>query len=193
MLPWYVTGAGLVVLIIVLIVPVFRAGPPTNGAGPDAARSSGPMQSGVGSPPPLSGNMRDNADRLFNRIMQARETGDSAQATQFLPMAISAYQQAAPLDADGSYHLSLLQSYAGQPDAALATAREILAGNPAHLLGLSAAAQAAQLAGREDESRGYYRKILEVYPTESKRSLVEYQDHANVLPAIEAEAKQRVQ
>lgn len=191
MLPWYITGAGLVVLIVVLLVPVFRTKtPPPTGGGPEGPFSGG-MQGG-GAPPPLSGNMRDNADRLFNRIMEAREAGDSAGARQFLPMAISAYEQSGELDADGLYHLSLLQSFSGDPSAALATAKQILAANPSHLLGLSAASEAARLGGQTAEARGYDQTIVQVYPTESKRDLIEYRDHANVLPSIEAGARQRL-
>lgn len=192
MLPWYITGAGMVVLIVILLVPVFRAGPAQSGTGTRAPFAGGSMSSSDAAPPPLSGDMRENADRLFNRIMQAIETGDSAQAIQFLPMAVSAYEQAGGLDADGLYHLSLLQSLAGEPAAALTTARQILVENPSHLLGLAAAAEAARLSGQIEEARSYNQKIVEVYPTESKRTLLEYEDHGNVLPAIQAEAQRRL-
>lgn len=192
MLPWYITGAGMVVLIVVLLVPVFRSNPAPGGSGMAAPFAGAAMPGSDAAPPPLSGNMRENADRLFNRVMQAIETGDSAQAIQFLPMAVSAYEQAGGLDADGLYHLSLLQSLAGDPAAALTTARQILTDNPSHLLGLAAAAEAARLSGRNEEARSYSQKIVEVYPTESKRTLLEYEDHGSVLPAIEAEAQRRL-
>ena len=36
---------------------------------------------------------RERFDRLFNRIMQAAERGDSAQVERFTPMALGAYHQ----------------------------------------------------------------------------------------------------
>jgi hypothetical protein len=103
MLPWYIAGGALVALVVALLWPGLPAGEPRTLSGP-----VGVSPPAGGSPPPLSGSMRENADRLFNRIMEARERADSAEATRFLPMAITAYQNAGELDDDGLYHLSLL-------------------------------------------------------------------------------------
>lgn len=134
--------------------------------------------------------MRENADRLFNRVMQAREGGDTAQARQFLPMAISAYQQAGDLDADGLYHLSILQTFSGDAAGGLESAEQLLRVWPTHVLGLHAAAGAARAQGDNAKARQFYEQILEAMPTERTRDLPEYRDHGSILPAIEAEANE---
>ena len=66
------------------------------------------------------------ADRLFNRVMTSVSSGDSLAAQQFMPMAIAAYQRARPLTLDGLFHLSMLNRTAGNFEAALDNAVEIL-------------------------------------------------------------------
>src|SRR5262245_22995279 len=111
--PFFVVGAGLAVLLVALLISMSR--------GPGAAappQASAPQESGPsleGGPPALSGNMRENADRLFNRVMTERESGDTAAAKRFVPMAVQAYQSSGELDADGWYHLSVLQTFGGDP------------------------------------------------------------------------------
>ena len=190
-LPWIVAGIALAALIIVLAWPALSGGG-------DRAQSDGRMpvdqlDGGTSTPPPgpgpLSGTPREQADRLFNRIMTERETGDTAQARFFLPMALQAYANAEPLDADGYYHLSLLQSYGGDHGAALASAQRILATQPNHLLGLGAAASAARAAGDNAAARNYNRQLLAAYEREIATTKPEYQDHANILPELKAQAE----
>jgi hypothetical protein len=185
--PWYIAGAAILALIIVVLLFPFRTRPLPSIIGseppnPDVVRSA--------TPPPLSANMRENADRLFNRVMESRETGDSAGVKQFAPMGVMAYENAGVLDNDGLYHLSLLQTAAGDPAASLATAKRILAASPNHLLALSAAADASALAADTPGARGYYEHFLRVFPTEKDKQLPEYLDHSRVFPRLEAEAKQ---
>jgi hypothetical protein len=183
--PWYVAGAAILALILVLLLPDLQKQPAPSMAPPFAGGNAG-----TPTPPPLSDNMRENADRLFNRVMEARENGDSAGVKQFAPMAVMAYENSGPLDDDGLYHLSLLQAAAGNPRAALETARRVLQGNPNHLLALAAAANAALSTNDASAARGFYEQIVRAYPTEQSRQLPEYLDHARVLPQIEAEAKE---
>lgn len=192
---WYVVGAALVLLIGVLLWPTISGRGRGNddegkvplsqvqGAGSvDAAAS--PAAEG-----PLAGTPREQADRLFNRIMTERENGDTARAKFFLPMGIQAYQMAGDLDADGLYHLSLLQAFGGEYKAALQTAEQILAKDPNHLLGLSAAAAAARGTGDAVATRQYARRFLAAFDTESKADKEEYRDHARMLPELKAEAQ----
>ncbi len=182
--PWYLAGGVLLVMIAAILVPMLLDGDDASG------NAVAPFaNTGSGTPPPLSGNMRDNADRLFNRIMEARETGDPAQAAQFYPMAIQAYQAAEPLDADGLYHLSLIQTASGNPAAARATAERILDMAPNHLLGLGAAGEASMASGEPDAARAFYERFLEHYETERTQEYPEYLDHARILPAYEQQAR----
>lgn len=142
-----------------------------------------------GSPPELTGTPREQADRLFNRIMTERESGDTAKARFFLPMGIMAYQQAGDLEPDGLYHLAILQSSAGKSADAVATAQRILAALPDHLLALGAAAEAAEEMGDGPAAARYYGHLYRVYDTEKKKTLAEYIDHAKVLPQYYEAAK----
>ena len=133
---------------------------------------------------------REQADRLFDRVMRYVSAGDSASAQAFLPMALAAYDLARPLDHDGLFHLSLLNRAAKNLDAALGGAEEVLAAEPNHVLALSAAAEAAIELGRLEAAEGYYRRLVEAYPREATRELPEYVGHANLMESarIAAEA-----
>ena len=143
------------------------------------------MEAGPG---PLTGTPREQADRLFNRIMQEMEAGDSARAAFFLPMALDAYGMAEPLDADGLYHLGLLQLQAGDAGAASDVAARMLRDVPDHLFGHLIAAQAAVMAGDEALARSHYQNLLNAYAAESGQQRREYLDHSRILPDYRAEA-----
>ncbi len=186
--PWYVVGTAIVVLIVVLLVPGIRS-ETANTAAPGAPPFAG-ANPGGGTPPPLSDNMRENADRLFNRVMEARENGDSADVKQFAPMGVIAYENSGQLDSDGLYHLTLLQLAAGDPSAALVTATKILEGSSNHLLALSAAADASLALGDSAAARKYFEQFTRAFPVEKDKDLPEYLDHVRVFPRLEAEARQ---
>lgn len=183
-LPWYLAGGVLLLLIIILVVPML-----TDDGGPATQMPVGGASVTPGTPPPLTGTPREQADRLFNRIMTAVEGGDSAGARGFTPMAIDAYRMAAPLDNDGLYHLAVVHTVAGDPESARATAEQILAGNPNHLLGLAVAGESAVLAGDTAAARDYYSRLLAAYDAEVAKGLQEYQDHARSLPEFRATAQ----
>jgi len=132
---------------------------------------------------------REAADRLFNRVMSSAESGDTAQAEQFLPMAIGAYERARPLNPDGLFHLSVLERTGRQFDEALATAKQGLEDHPDHLLLLSAAAHASQDLGDTASARQYYSHLLDVWDKEKASGKEEYQDHAALLPTIHQDAE----
>jgi tetratricopeptide (TPR) repeat protein len=170
---WYVAGAAMLVLIIILALNLFGDRTPEPLVAPGMP---------LGTPGPFEGTMREQADRLFNRIMTQLAAGDSTQALFFVPMALEAYEAARPLDDDGLYHLAILYNAAGDPARGREVAGEILAGNPDHLLGLAAAGEAALLQGDSAAARSHYERFLQAYPTESVRPLPEYVDHAAILP-----------
>jgi hypothetical protein len=189
-LPWYIAGAVLTALIIILVLPMIR----DDGSG-DAVRTPLGGVGGIpgavapGTPPPLTGTPREQADRLFNRIMAAREAGDMASAQMFVPMATQAYLSAQPLDDDGLYHLALVHIVGGSYDAARATAEQTLARSPNHLLALAAAGEAAAESGDSAAARDYYARFLDAYDSEIARALPEYQDHAGIFPEYQAAAR----
>lgn len=184
-LPWYAAGAVLLLLIIILLVPMMTDRSTAQGPFVPAATPAG----APGTPPPLTGTPREQADRLFDRIMRARASGDAAEALRFTPMAIQAYGLAAPLDNDGLYHLATVHLVAGDFASARSTAEQILAGNANHLLGLAIAGEAAAAAGDRAAARDHYTRLLAAYDSEVASGLQEYQDHAQVLPEYRATAQ----
>jgi hypothetical protein len=184
-LPWAIAGGALVALLAMFLYPrMDRASDPL-------ATASGPPITGTraGTGVDLSSmTPREAADRLFNRVMQNVSEGDTAQARQFLPMALAAYERAGELDRDGHYHVAVLELVNDNPAAARAHADTILAEEPDHLFGLATAAQAEMAMGNRAAAEALYRRLLEVYDVESRRSLPEYDDHPQVMPAIRAEA-----
>lgn len=185
-LPWYAAGAVLLLLIVILLVPMLTDRSTAQGP---LGQAAAPVGAAPGTPPPLTGTPREQADRLFDRIMRARARGDAAEALRFTPMAIQAYGLAAPLDNDGLYHLATVHLVAGDAAAARSTAGEILAGNANHLLGLAIAGEAAEAAGDSAAARDYYARFLAVYDSEVASGIQEYQDHAQVLPEYRATAQ----
>jgi len=126
---------------------------------------------------------------LFNRVMTAVARGDSTEAQAFLPMAVQAYEGARPLDLDGLYHLSILQRAAFLLEEALASAEEILAVEPNHILGLGAAAEANIEMNRPDAAAARYRQLLEYWDVESERTLPEYDGHRSLVASMKTDAE----
>lgn len=173
---WWITGASLVVLALVIAWPVLQPRTQdltTGGTAPfEGATPTG------GAPPNLSSMTPiEAADRLYQRVMMAVETGDEATVGQFLPMALQAYELARPLDADGTYHLATLQRAAFDFEGSLATALEGLTAAPDHLLLLAAAGEASEGLGDMDAARVYWQRFLDVYESERVRQLAEYEAH----------------
>ena len=191
-LPWWITGVAMFALILFVGLSMVRPGPglvpSTSGPVEQPAPASGMAAGGIA--PDIS-NMSpiEAADRLFNRVMQATTSGDSAQAQAFLPMAIAAYQRARPLTLDGIFHLSMLNRTAMNLEAALDNALEILERDPDHLLGLAAAAEAAIELGEYDEAELHYRHLAAVYDGEMQRQLPEYDQHSLIVEVLRQDAE----
>ena len=67
----------------------------------NAGAVAGDTTARAGAAPDISQlSPRERFDRLFNRIMQAAEQGDTAQVRRFTPMALGAYAQLDTIDAD---------------------------------------------------------------------------------------------
>jgi hypothetical protein len=133
---------------------------------------------------------REAADRLFNRVVQAAELGDSVEVRTFLPMALSAYEIARPMDTDGEFHLTVLQRIGDLNEGALIVADSLLATDPTHLLLLSSAAEAARSAGDSIRAADYYQRLLDAYAAESAAPRQEYVDHPGLLPEMPARARE---
>lgn len=185
-LPWWIAGGAMFAMIFMIGLSMVRPGGP-----PAPVAGGGATTAAPGTPPDIS-NMTptEAADRLFNRVMTSIEQGDEPAARQFLPMAVAAYQRAEPLDLDRRFHLSWLNRLAGNFEAALADAVDILDQNPDHLLGLVAAAEASIELGEMDEAAGYYEHLLEVFDVEVEKPLEEYDIHRAIVISLESDAEQ---
>lgn len=131
--------------------------------------------------PAATTDPRAIADQLFNEALAAHETGDSAGARQFVPMALSAYADLGDIDLDARYHVALLNLAAGRPEAALAQSDTMLARVPDHLLALLVAARAYDQLGQPDRAADYYERFLQVHTPDAAVSRQEYLDHERVL------------
>ena len=156
------------------------------GAGDDMTAEQPPFGAAsgsvsTGSPPPLTGTVREQADRLFERIMQARARGDTAEARFFMPMALQAYESAEPLDVDGMFHVGLLHLDAGNLDAATSMARRITERDPSHLFGLALRGEVATAAGDRAAARSAFADYLARFDAELARALPEYEMHRPAL------------
>jgi hypothetical protein len=138
--------------------------------------------------PPPAQTPRMVADQLFNRAMMAHETGQTQQAAIFLPEAIAAYQRLEPLEADGLFHLSVLQLADGDAAGARSTADRILATSPNHLLGLAAAARASEQIA-PNEAKGFWQRYLEVFDEQQGKEL-EYGHHQQMFPMLSNRANE---
>ncbi len=192
-LPWWIAGVAMFTLILVVGWSAVRGGgavssrPSPMGGGQPAASGSNPA-AGASAVDLSSMTPREAADKLFDHVMRDLSAGDSADAVAFQPMAVQAYERAEPLDLDGLFHMSLLQRMT-DPAAALATAQRILEQDPDHILGLGAAAEAADQSGQPDLATKYYKHLLEVYDAQVTRNLPEYQAHSTLLPEMKSEAE----
>ncbi len=135
---------------------------------------------------------REDATRLFERVMRAIEQGNENEAALFLPMAIASHDRIAALSLDDRFHLSLLHAAAENGVEALAVAEAGLAVRPTHLLCLAAAAEGALLLGDTTRAETHYRTLVESYDAEIAAGLEEYgiggPGHGNLLPVLREEA-----
>ncbi len=180
---WIVVG--VLALALIVVVATQRSG------GRDITLSPPPAAGAPGSPPDLSTmTPREAADRLFSRVMNAVDAGNQAEADQFLPMAISAYDRIGTLTLDDRFHLSLLHAAGGNGEEALAVAEEGLAERSTHLLLLAAAAEASLVLGDTTQARERYQAYLDNYDSEVAAALPEYAPgvHADLLVTLRGEA-----
>lgn len=188
---WWVAGAMMVIVLVVLGYPVLTRGNDTGGG-----------MGGTGAPPGMGGagsasglvdlstmSLEEQATRTFNRVMSGNSTGDTATVNFFLPKAITVYEQMNPTDPDSRYHMALLYMVGQEYETALAKAREGLAEEPDYLLLLGVGAEASLALGDSAAAREYYTHLLEVYETELGMSRIGYDHHQPMFPAYREAAR----
>lgn len=189
-LPWIVAaiaGVGLLIALIALVArkPAAAAGQGSVAAAPFAGGTSG------GAVPDIS-NMspRERFDRLYNRVMQAAESGDQNTVTTFTPMAITAYSMLDTVDADARYHLALLKAHTGDMAGPAALADTILANHPGHLFGYMIRGTVARYEKNDQALQQAYKDFLAHYDGEMKAGREEYTDHSRSVAEFHQQALQ---
>ena len=157
------------------------------------SRDRGPAQQFQGRAPDISAmTPRERFDRLFNRIMQAAERGDSLEVRRFTPMALGAYQQLDDRDLDARYHAAVLHLGIGDFAPAYALADTILGESPHHLFGFLIRGTAAGFQGDPAARARAERDFLANYRSEMAANRVEYLEHRPVIEEFKAEAEKAV-
>jgi hypothetical protein len=141
-----------------------------------------PVSSPAEAPPDIS-NMspRERFNRLYNRVMQAAQSGDEATVTRFTPMALMAYAQLDTIDADARYHTALLKVHTGDVTASGALADSILIQDPGHLFGYIIQGTVARFRKDEKALSRAYSGFLKHYDAEMKAARPEYAEHRTSL------------
>ena len=168
--PWFIAGGALAGLLALILVMLTRQSPTMAVAEP------------VGPPaeaPPDISNMspRERFNRLYNRVMQAAQSGDEATVTRFTPMALMAYAQLDTVDADARYHMALLKVHTGDVEASGALGDSILTQSPGHLFGYMIQGSVARFRKDQKALSRAYSGFLKHYDAEMKAGRTEYQDH----------------
>lgn len=132
---------------------------------------------------------RERFDRLYNRIMTAAESGNTAEVSRFAPMAFAAYAGLDQVDADARYHLAVLYLHAtANIPAALAQADSIAAEFPRHLFAILIRGTAARQRGDSGVLARSQRDLLQAWDAEMALSRPEYRDHRVMLDQFRAGA-----
>ncbi|HET7602184.1 MAG TPA: zinc ribbon domain-containing protein [Gemmatimonadales bacterium] len=173
-LPLAVVTVGIVALVLALSWS-YRKAPP-------AAAPGVPVGGDVGAPPDIS-NMspRERFDRLYNRSMQAVESGDGSSFGTFAPMALLAYSQLDTVDNDARYHAAMLELHRGDASGATLLADSILAGAPGHLFGYVIRGTVAQWQHDSAGLAAAQRDFRAHYEAEMAAGRPEYADHRAIL------------
>lgn len=181
---WIAASGLLLVSVLVVLWALARRPAAVTPAAP--ARASAP----AAAPPDLSRmTPRERFDRLYRRVLGAAETGDTATAARFAPMAFTAYGQLDSADADARYQAAVLHLHVqGDTASALRLADTVLAANSHHLLGHLIRAMAARLVGDQLLLERAEAGLLKSWDAEMKAARPEYAAHRGMLEQFHAAA-----
>jgi hypothetical protein len=146
-------------------------------AGLDDRGSPASDESGIRAPDISGMSPQERADRLYNRVMTLATEGKVDSVQFFAPMALIAYRDLAPFNADERYDMGRIGEVAGALPFAKAQADSILLANPNHLLGLILEARLSTIAGDTTQLRTYERRLLAAEKGELAKKRDEYTRH----------------
>lgn len=186
---WIVAASAGIVALLLVVWKIGGARPTV----PDMG-NAGNTDAGRGTPagraPDISAmTPRERFDKLYDRIMQAAEKGDSQTVTQFAPMALGAYELLDSVNTDARYHSAMLHLTLGDFPGALALADTIQANAPGHLFADIIRGEAAERKNDTKLLNQSYRAFLDHYDRELKAGRVEYDEHRPILDDFRTRAK----
>jgi hypothetical protein len=191
---WIVAGTLCILLVAGIAYRVSSSAPrPVEPDMANAGVATGEPRARPSGPAPDISRMspREQFDRLFNRIMQAAERGDSTEVERFTPMALGAYDQLGTWDIDARYHAAVLRLQVGDFGPARALADTILAESPGHLFGYVIRGTAARFQNDPRSRVRAQRDFLAHYKAEMAAKRLEYLEHRPVLDEFKREAERR--
>lgn len=184
MVPWIVAAVTVALLVVVLVA---RSGGPA--AAPGASAPPAGMAGATGTTDLSTMTPREQADRLFDRVMRASESGNASEVTFFGPMALQAYGMIGPLDSDARFHVGLIEAALSNDAGASAQADTLARESPRHLF---VPLIRWEVANRKQDTaalRRAYRQFLDNYDAEMASGKGEYADHQKRLEAFRDEAR----
>jgi hypothetical protein len=172
-----IAGVALAGLLAVLLLMISRQSPGV-ATQPETETDPAAPATAAAAPPDIS-NMapRERFNRLYNRVMQAAQSGDEATVSRFTPMALMAYAQLDTIDADARYHAALLKVHTGEVDGSRALADTLLAHDPGHLFGYMIRGTVARFRKDDKQLARAYSDFLQHYDPEMKLARPEYGEH----------------
>ena len=126
------------------------------------------------------------ADRLFNRVMAAHESGDTGEAMRFAPMALQAYELVDRLDADARYHIGLISLVLGDVDNARRQIDKLQKESPDHLLGLILQFNIAEQNGDDKAASATRMRFARAYDAQINSKRPEYEAHRVTIETFHA-------
>ena len=169
--PWIVAGL-VAVIAIAAVVYASRGREPASTA--EAA-----------TPPDLSQmTLKEQFDRLNDRVTRAAEQGDSTTVVNFWPMAATAYANLPPgdRDVDARFHMAWLHLIVAEYPQATALADTIMASSPDNLFGYYLRATIARAQGDSAAARSARTAFAAHFDAEVRKTdHQEYVDHRAML------------
>jgi hypothetical protein len=185
---WLIAGAICVVSVAGIAYKVRSEAP--RPIAPDMANAGAAAGAPRGPAPDISQmTPQERFDRLFNRIMQAAQRGDSLEVDRFTPMALGAYAQLDSIDADARYHAAVLRNKAGDFAGAKALADTSLAQAPGRLCAYVIRGESAFLQNDAGALARAQRDFLSHYDEAMGSKRVEYLEHKPALDEFRKEAE----
>lgn len=192
MIPWIVAAVAVALLVVVFVA---RSGGGSSALAGGGAGSGGSPALGGGGPGGAattdlsSMSPREQADRLFDRVMRAQESGNTGEVTFFGPMALQAYGMIGPPDADARFHVGLIEAALNNTAGAGAQADTLARESPRHLFVPLIRWEVANRKNDTAALRRAYRRFLDNYDAEIATGKSEYQMHRTRLDAFRDEAR----